>query len=126
MQPIIHYSDELRYLLRHAGELPTGNRTEPLSRAELVSYERAAKLLKNICVTAEFTYHFPQYPDLVAEPLIRQFDDLAPTLPELSRFLRFWNRKLIGPLVSVNVTGTELLGAREFRALEEGNILYLQ
>src|SRR5271170_6661210 len=96
MTPRINYSDELRYLMRHAGELPELNRDEPPSLAELVSYERAAKLLRNVGLTAEFNYHFPDYPDIVAEPLVRQFDDIAPTLPELRKFIRFWKRKLIG------------------------------
>ena len=122
----VNYSDELRHLMRHAGELPKLNRDGPLSRAELVSYERAAKLLTNVGLTAEFNYRFPDYPDIVAEPLVRQFDDLAPTLPKLGHFIRFWQRKLIGPLFEVNVDGCELVKAREIRALDEGKIFYLQ
>jgi uncharacterized protein Usg len=123
--PKINFSDELKYLLRHAEELPLGNREEPPSLEELVSYERAAQLLRNVRLMAEFTYHFPQYPDVVAEPILRQFDDLAPTLPEFYKFVRFWKRELIGPLVRIDVTGCELIKAHEIRALEEGKIFYL-
>lgn len=124
MLPKIHYGSQLQYLLRHAGELQL-SLDRPPSAKDLQSYERAARLLRNIRLTAEFTYHFPDFPDVVAEPLIRQMDDVAPFLPQFFKFIRFWNRELIGPLVSVEVEGTELVGAHEIRALKSGNTFYL-
>jgi uncharacterized protein Usg len=125
MQPRIKLTQELKNLLRHAGDLPGGNRYEPPSSEELRSHELAAQLLKNVYLTAQFTYHFPQFPNIVAEPLIWGFDDLAPTLPELRRFIRFWNLKLIGPLVQVDVDGCQLVTDREIRALEKDKIFRL-
>jgi uncharacterized protein Usg len=125
MQPRIKLTRELKYLLRHAGDLPGGNRNEPPSAEELRSHELAARLLNNVYLTAQFTYHFPQFPDIVAQPLTLGFDDLAPALPELRRFIRFWNRRLIGPLVQVDVDGCHLLTAREISALEKDKIFRL-
>ena len=58
--------------------------------------------------TAEITYRLPDYPSLL-QTFIWQHLDLAPSYPELRRFLAFWAEKIEGKLHSVRVGRTQLL-----------------
>ncbi len=64
--------------------------------------------------TAEITYHLPDHPDLL-QTYVWQDYDLVPRLPRLCEFLGFWRRSLDGPLHSVRVCSTRLLGPAELR-----------
>ncbi|WP_441012111.1 usg protein [Methylobacterium sp. NMS12] len=66
--------------------------------------------------TAEILYHMPDYPHLL-QTFVWQQNDLFPQLPELRRFLAFWQDKLDGPLHSVKVMHCQLLKPAELRAV---------
>jgi len=52
--------------------------------------------------TAEILYRMPDHPDLL-QSFIWQKLDLAPSFPELRRFLDFWKNNIEGELHSVRV-----------------------
>jgi uncharacterized protein Usg len=52
--------------------------------------------------TAEILYHMPDHPGLL-QAYIWQNMDLAPSYPELRRFLVFWDRNLDGKVHSIRV-----------------------
>jgi uncharacterized protein Usg len=64
--------------------------------------------------TAEILYHMPDHPG-VLQTFIWQKLDRAPTFPELSRFLAFWQREIEGPLHSVRVASSALIRPAELR-----------
>ncbi|MHC8509266.1 MAG: usg protein [Rhodospirillales bacterium] len=64
--------------------------------------------------TAEITYRLPDHPGLLQE-YIWQDLDLAPEFPELTRFLRFWESELEGPLYAVRVAQAALVGPADLR-----------
>ena len=64
--------------------------------------------------TAEITYRRPDHQFLL-QSFIWQDLDIAPRFPVLTRFLRFWEENLDGPLHSVRVASTALVRPAEFR-----------
>ena len=59
--------------------------------------------LKNYrLTTAEIIYCLPDHPRLLQSFLWQNYD-LAPTFPELQKFLTFWEREIEGRLHSVHV-----------------------
>ncbi|WP_370288305.1 usg protein [Siccirubricoccus soli] len=64
--------------------------------------------------TAEILYHMPDNHALL-QSFIWQKVDLAPSFPELSRFLAFWQREIEGPLHSVRVASAALTRPAELR-----------
>jgi uncharacterized protein Usg len=64
--------------------------------------------------TASILYRLPDHPRLLQTYVWQQYD-LAPTFPELQRFLEFWRRELDGALHSVSVAHKRLLSAGEVR-----------
>ena len=57
--------------------------------------------------TAEILYHVPQQPHLL-QSFIWQDYDMAPSFPELQRFLEFWNEHVAGTLHSVRVASLDV------------------
>ncbi len=64
--------------------------------------------------TAEILYHMPDHPH-VLQTFVWQKDDLAPSFPNLTDFLCFWQREIEGPLHSVRVASAALLAPAELR-----------
>ncbi len=64
--------------------------------------------------TAEIMYRMPDYRDIL-QTFIWQDYDLAPRFPKLIKFLDFWSRNLDGPLASVRVAHTGIMGPAEMR-----------
>jgi len=64
--------------------------------------------------TAEIIYRRPDHPSLL-QNYIWQDLDMAPAFPVLTRFLRFWEENLDGPLHSVHVASTQLIRPARFR-----------
>ncbi len=58
--------------------------------------------------TAHILYRLPDHPHLL-QSYIWQNYDLLPALPELKKFLDFWQRELDGKLHSVKVAAAPLL-----------------
>jgi len=54
-------------------------------------------------VTTLIVYHLPDFPGLVNEFLIQNYD-LVPELPLLHNFLEFWEHNIDGPVKLVRVT----------------------
>jgi len=67
--------------------------------------------------TAEILYHLPDHPGLL-QSFVWQNLDLAPKFPKLRAFLDFWEQEIDGPLHSVTVGQTRLIGPGERRFLE--------
>jgi uncharacterized protein Usg len=63
--------------------------------------------------TAEILYRLPDAPALL-QSYIWQNYDLSPDFPRLREFLDFWQRNLDGPLYSVKVTSSEVIGGRKY------------
>lgn len=66
--------------------------------------------------TAEIFYHLPDHPHLI-QTFIWQQLDLFPHLPELRKFLAFWQDKLDGPLHSVKVMRGQIVKPAGLRAV---------
>jgi uncharacterized protein Usg len=64
--------------------------------------------------TAEILYHLPDHPRLL-QSFIWQHLDLAPSYPELHRFLDFWTREIDAKLHSVRVASSRLIRPAEWR-----------
>ena len=58
--------------------------------------------------TAEITYRLPDHPSLL-QTFVWQHYDLAPSYPELRKFLAFWVEKIEGRLFSVRVARAEVV-----------------
>ncbi|MBB2201811.1 usg protein [Gluconacetobacter tumulisoli] len=58
--------------------------------------------------TAEILYHLPDHPALL-QSYVWQDMDLAPSYPELRRFLDFWTRSIEGRLHTVRVASQTLI-----------------
>ncbi len=67
--------------------------------------------------TAEITYHMPDAHSLL-QTFVWQCYDLAPTFPELRKFLTFWQRELDGPLHSIRVAHAALIKPAEFSVVD--------
>ena len=70
------------------------------------------RLFANVLTTAEITYRMPDHPDLLQE-FIWQDYDLAPRFPALTKFVRFWERSIEGPLYRVRVASAALVQPAE-------------
>jgi uncharacterized protein Usg len=66
--------------------------------------------------TASILYRMPDHPG-VLQTFVWQEYDLAPSFPELQRFLDFWQRELDGPLHSVTVAHQRLITDSELRTI---------
>lgn len=64
--------------------------------------------------TAEILYHLPDHPSLLQTYVWQEYD-LAPTFPQLIRFLDFWTREIDGKLHSVLVANKKLITPDEIR-----------
>jgi len=64
--------------------------------------------------TAEIMYHMPDHRDLLQTFIWQDFDQ-APCFPRLIKFLDFWTRNLDGPLSSVRVAHSAIVGPTEIR-----------
>lgn len=64
--------------------------------------------------TAEILYRLPDHPHLL-QTFLWQHYDVAPELPELNRFLAFWEREIEGPLHSVRIAHNRLISPAECR-----------
>jgi uncharacterized protein Usg len=73
--------------------------------------------------TAEILYRLPDHPSLL-QTFVWQDYDIAPRFPVLARFLEFWEQNLDGPLHSVRIASTELMGPRAWR--RAGGVLTIQ
>ena len=67
--------------------------------------------------TAEITYRFPDYPNLL-QNFIWQDLDIHPDFPVLRRFLKFWENNLEGSLHSVTISSTKLVKPAKFRTAD--------
>lgn len=64
-------------------------------------------------VTAEILYRLPDYPELL-QSYVWQDYDMEPRYPALSKFLKFWDENLDGPLHSVRVATKKLITPSDF------------
>lgn len=67
--------------------------------------------------TAEIHYYRPDAPSLL-QLFIWQEYDLAPDFPVLFDFLEHWRREIEAALHSVRIAHDELIGPREWRAVD--------
>lgn len=73
--------------------------------------------------TAHIFYHLPDHPSLLQE-FVWQNLDLAPTYPELTKFLKFWQTNIEGRLHSVRVASASLLGPARYRNIDVSLLLH--
>ena len=73
--------------------------------------------------TAEIVYRMPDHLDLL-QTYIWQALDLAPSFPELHKFLKFWEREIEGPLYTVKVASTEILTPAQSRHVDHSLLLH--
>jgi uncharacterized protein Usg len=64
--------------------------------------------------TAEIMYRMPDFRDIL-QTFIWQDYDLAPKFPKLIKFLDYWAHHLDGPLASVRVAHSGIVGPLELR-----------
>jgi uncharacterized protein Usg len=67
--------------------------------------------------TAHILYRRPDHHWLL-QSYVWQAYDVFPVFPELTRFLKFWEEKLEGPLHSVQVAHQKLIKPAELRAID--------
>ena len=72
-------------------------------------------------VTAEIVYRMPDHPAILQTFIWQQYD-MAPSYPELKKFLEFWTKNLDGPLHSVRVDQVDLVGPTRYRPAAYFNI----
>jgi uncharacterized protein Usg len=72
------------------------------------------RLLGYGLLTAEILYRMPDHPRLL-QSFLWQTEDLAPKFPELTRFLKFWEREIEGRIHAVRIAHQNLLEPAEFR-----------
>ena len=65
-------------------------------------------------LTAEILYRIPDHPKLL-QSFLWQTEDLAPHFPELSKFLKFWEKEIEGLIHSVRVAHQDLLEPVDYR-----------
>lgn len=73
--------------------------------------------------TAEIIYRMPDHLDLL-QTYVWQALDLAPSFPELHKFLKFWEREIDGPLYAVKVAGSEILAPARSRHIDHSFALH--
>ena len=59
-------------------------------------------------ITAEIIYRMPDH-QIFLQSFIWQDYDIAPKFPVLTKFLKFWERELEGPIHSVRLDKVELI-----------------
>ena len=67
--------------------------------------------------TVQIHYFMPDHPSLLQLFVMQQYD-LAPSFPELDRFLDYWRREIEAVLHSVRVAHKHLIGPAEWRAVD--------
>jgi len=67
--------------------------------------------------TVQIHYYMPDHPSLLQLFVMQQYD-LAPTFPELDRFLAYWRREIEAVLHSVRIAHKHLVGPAEWRAVD--------
>lgn len=67
--------------------------------------------------TVEIHYYMPDHPSLLQLFVMQQYD-LAPSFPELDRFLAYWRAEIEAVLHSVRVAHKHLIGPAEWRAVD--------
>ena len=67
--------------------------------------------------TVQIHYYMPDHPSLLQLFVMQQYD-LAPTFPELDRFLGYWRAEIEAVLHSVRVAHKHLIGPAEWRAVD--------
>ncbi|MGS4885507.1 usg protein [Roseibium sp. MB-4] len=72
------------------------------------------RLLGYGLLTAEILYRMPDHPRLL-QSFLWQTEDLAPKFPELTRFLKFWEREIEGRIHAVRIAHQNLIEPAEFR-----------
>ena len=82
--------------------------------ARVVDTDFRAQLEGYGLTTANILYRMPDHPTLLQTFLWQRYD-LAPKFPELEKFLDFWNRELDGPIHSVEVAHSPVIGPGEWR-----------
>ena len=65
-------------------------------------------------LTAEILYRLPDHPKFL-QSFLWQTEDLAPRFPELTKFLKFWEREIDGSIHSVRVAHQTLIEPVDFR-----------
>jgi uncharacterized protein Usg len=73
--------------------------------------------------TAEIIYRMPDHLDLL-QTYVWQALDLAPSFPELHKFLKFWEHEIEGPLYAVKVAGSEILAPARSRHVNHSLALH--
>lgn len=67
--------------------------------------------------TVQIHYYMPDHPSLLQLFVMQQYD-LAPTFPELDRFLAYWRAEIEAVLHLVRVAHKHLIGPAEWRAVD--------
>jgi uncharacterized protein Usg len=83
----------------------------------MVSADFAKQIEGYGLTTAHILYRRPDHRWLL-QSYVWQDYDLFPVFPELTRFLKFWEEKLEGPLHSVQVAHQKLIKPAELRAVD--------
>ena len=73
--------------------------------------------------TAEILYRLPDHLSLL-QTYVWQDYDMAPEVPALKKFLKFWSVSLDGPLHSVRVAHAGLIRPAEIRAVQAQMVLH--
>lgn len=82
----------------------------------MASSDFARQLAGYGLTTADILYRLPDHPSILQEYIWQDYD-LAPSFPELNRFLAFWQRSLEGKLFRVIVSHHGLIGPADLRAI---------
>ncbi|CAN7580034.1 usg protein [Bosea sp. LjRoot237] len=82
----------------------------------MASSDFARQLAGYGLTTADILYRLPDHPSILQEYIWQEYD-LAPSFPELKRFLTFWQRSLEGKLFRVIVSHHGLIGPADLRAI---------
>lgn len=67
--------------------------------------------------TAQIIYRMPDYKRILQVYIWQEYD-LFPKFPELHRFLKFWEKKLDGPLYKVIVAHSRLIKPADLKAVD--------
>jgi uncharacterized protein Usg len=68
--------------------------------------------------TAEIMYHMPDFHEIL-QTFIWQDYDMAPRFPRLIKFLDFWTHNLDGPLASVRIAHSSIIGPAEMKLVNK-------
>ncbi len=81
------------------------------------------RLLGYGLLTAEILYRIPDHPGLL-QSFLWQTEDMAPKFPELTRFLKFWEREIDGAIHTVRIAHQNLIEPVDFRYAEGEFLLH--